>query len=54
MSKKRTGLPKREPKPYEKRRLMTRKEREAQFLRALKAHDCKASRCGPICTFGDW
>lgn len=21
---------------------------------AIKAHDCKSSRCGPVCTFGDW
>ena len=20
----------------------------------LRKHDCTASRCGPICTFGDW
>lgn len=23
-------------------------------LRAIRAHDCTASRCGPICTHGDW
>lgn len=21
---------------------------------AIWAHDCKASGCGPVCTFGDW
>lgn len=21
---------------------------------SIRAHDCKASRCAPICTFGDW
>ena len=31
-----------------------RRERDAAFLRALKAHDCKMAGCGPICTFGDW
>jgi NAD-dependent SIR2 family protein deacetylase len=29
-------------------------EREAEFTRALKAHDCIKSNCGPVCTFGDW
>lgn len=31
-----------------------KKEQEAEFTRALKAHDCKVSNCGPVCTFGDW
>ena len=30
------------------------REREQEFIRALKAHDCKKSNCGPVCTFGDW
>jgi hypothetical protein len=24
------------------------------IMAELRAHDCKASRCGPVCTFGDW
>lgn len=20
----------------------------------IKAHDCRRSSCGPVCTFGDW
>lgn len=31
-----------------------KKEQEAEFTRALKAHDCKVSNCGPVCTFGGW
>ena len=31
-----------------------KKEQEAEFTRALKAHDCVKSNCGPVCTFGDW
>ena len=27
---------------------------EARRMREVKAHDCKARGCGPICTFGDW
>lgn len=23
-------------------------------IRSIRAHDCKVSGCGPICTFGDW
>jgi len=30
------------------------REREAQFIKDLKAHDCKKSGCGPVCTFGEW
>ena len=29
-------------------------EQTARFIRDLKAHDCKKSNCGPVCTFGDW
>ena len=25
-----------------------------RFLRDLKAHDCKKSGCGPVCTAFDW
>lgn len=27
---------------------------EARRIAEIRAHDCKAARCGPICTFGDW
>jgi hypothetical protein len=27
---------------------------EAAQIAAIRAHDCKVSRCGPVCTFGDW
>ena len=26
----------------------------AARLNAIRAHDCKASNCGPVCTYGDW
>lgn len=29
-------------------------EIDARFRRELAEHDCKASGCGPVCTFGDW
>jgi len=33
----------------------TRRERSMQeSLRAIRAHNCQASHCGPVCTFGDW
>lgn len=32
----------------------SRKEDERRFARDLAAHDCKASRCAVVCTFGDW
>ena len=31
-----------------------KKQAEMRFTQSLKRHDCKASRCGPVCTFGDW
>ena len=31
-----------------------RKEQERQFSADLRAHRCADSRCGPVCTFGDW
>ena len=31
-----------------------KREQEARQLRWIKAHDCKASRCMVVCTFGDW
>ena len=27
---------------------------EAEQIRAIRNHDCKASHCGPVCTFGEW
>lgn len=29
------------------------RKREAASTHVLRAHDCYASRCGPVCTFGD-
>lgn len=31
-----------------------RRDFDAQRLRDIRAHDCKVSRCGPVCTFGDF
>jgi hypothetical protein len=31
-----------------------RSEIEAEQIRAIRAHDCKKSGCGPVCTFGEW
>lgn len=33
--------------------IQDRRARDAQHIAEIKAHDCKASRCGPVCTFGD-
>jgi len=30
------------------------READAAFTRRLKAHDCKAHRCGPVCVAFDW
>ena len=27
---------------------------ERSFRQELATHDCKARRCGPVCTFGEW
>ena len=27
---------------------------QAVTLAAIRAHDCKASRCGPVCTAFEW
>jgi len=27
---------------------------DAQRLADIRRHDCRASRCGPVCTFGDY
>lgn len=33
---------------------MIRAERDARHLADIRAHNCKDSRCGPVCTFGEW
>ena len=32
----------------------SRKQSDALRIAEIRAHDCKQSRCGPVCTFGDW
>jgi hypothetical protein len=32
----------------------SKREFEAQSLRAIRTHDCKRAGCGLVCTFGDW
>jgi hypothetical protein len=39
---------------WQKQYYATKKKHEEQFNRELKAHNCTASKCGPVCTFGDW
>jgi hypothetical protein len=29
-------------------------EAEAEHIRDIRAHNCKAAGCGPVCTFGEW
>lgn len=31
-----------------------KKQDEENFYKSLRAHNCQASNCGPVCTFGDW
>jgi hypothetical protein len=31
-----------------------RANEERHLLAAIRAHNCKASRCGPVCTAFDW
>ncbi|MFF0509156.1 hypothetical protein ACFYUH_37000 [Streptomyces fimicarius] len=31
-----------------------RRDDEARQIAAIRAHNCAASNCGPVCTFGDW
>jgi hypothetical protein len=31
-----------------------RAEQERQRIEAIRAHDCRKARCGPICTAFDW
>lgn len=30
------------------------REAEAERRRAIAAHDCRATRCGPVCTAFEW
>lgn len=32
----------------------SRRDSEYQRLREVRAHNCQASRCGPVCTYGEW
>jgi hypothetical protein len=31
-----------------------RGQTEKARIEAIRAHNCKAARCGTICTYGDW
>jgi len=31
-----------------------RAQQQARELSWIRSHDCKASRCSVVCTFGDW
>ena len=31
-----------------------KRDNEARLIQAIHAHDCKASKCGPVCTAFDW
>ena len=31
----------------------SRADIDARRVAEIRAHDCKAARCGPVCTFGD-
>lgn len=31
-----------------------RAESERMFRAEIRNHSCAASRCGPVCTFGEW
>jgi len=31
-----------------------RRENEARSLADIRSHSCAVSRCGTVCTFGDW
>jgi len=32
----------------------SRRDADRQRCEEIRAHDCKARGCGPVCTFGDW
>lgn len=43
------------PRAGWQKRYFTKKAEDAtRFNQALEAHDCKASGCMIVCTFGDW
>ena len=44
----RFGVPSRQWHGAQRRKLA------AQRVADIRAHDCRQSGCGPICTFGDW
>lgn len=31
-----------------------KRKADAERLAAIRAHDCRTSRCGPVCTAFDW
>ena len=31
-----------------------KRDAEARHIAEIRAHSCAVSRCGPMCTFGDW
>jgi len=31
-----------------------RRDEEERRIAEIRAHDCRTSGCGPVCTFGDW
>ncbi len=31
-----------------------KRDNERRQIAEIRAHDCKKSGCGPVCTFGDW
>lgn len=32
----------------------SRAQQDAQRVAEIRAHNCQASRCGRVCTFGQW
>jgi hypothetical protein len=32
----------------------SRQQQDARRVAEVRAHNCVASNCGPVCTFGDW
>ena len=33
---------------------LTGRQEDARRAAEIRAHDCRASRCAVVCTFGDW
>ncbi|MGQ4733384.1 hypothetical protein ACUN3E_37720 [Streptomyces sp. Ju416(a)] len=31
-----------------------RQQEETRRIAEIRVHDCRASGCGPVCTYGDW